>query len=923
MNYYRRSIPSVLVLMLALATTGCGKSPEEHLQQGKTLLEKGDRQGAILELKTTLQGQPDNGEARLLLGKIYLATEAYAQAEKELRRAREYGVGDEQVLPLLAKALLRMGEPQKTLDLGIPTGGLGRQSLAAVHAARAEAFQNLGKQAEADQALASGDSVDANHPDLLLLKARIALSKKQTAQAMQWLDAILNQDTKFNEALYLKAVMLQAEGKTDTAIQLFQQVLSNDAKQYHAYLAISDIQLRKGDMPAAEKSLLEAEKIAKGAPLVKHARGIYELQRGDLKAANDALLLALRVMPNYLPTLLAHSMVNLGLGNNEQSLKEAKKVLSMQPEHALATHLLAAAQLKSGDPKATLATLAPMLSGAPNDINLLTLAGEAYYQSRQYGKAVATLGQAATLAPDNSTIKSWQAASHLALGQTGLAVAELEQASKLDSKDINTDIQLLVLRLQQKDFDKALQSIQTLEKKLPGNPLPHNLRAVALMGKKDLASARRALEKALAMDPKYFPAAANLARLDLQDNNLKAARGRFESILAQDANNMQAMLALADLAMLNKEDGEYLKWLEKAAKSNPKALSPYERLVRYHLSKNQTDKAVGAAKQAALAIPENPQALSLLASVQAATGAKTESIASFNTLIQKDKTTPNTYVQLALAQITNKQPQSARANLNRALELKPDFTQAQDVLIILDLTENKPEAALQTARLMQLQNPQSPIGIEREADIHLVKKDWPKAIKAYDRALALDSASTQRFIKLLRAMMLSGDLRGADKRMKTWLNSHPRDVAVRGFTAETHMAAGRDLEAIEQYEAIVKLVPNNAIALNNLASLYQRQNDARALGTAEQALKLEPSHAGILDTVGWILLEKGQLPRATELLRKATEKAPKTKSIRYHYAVALSRSGNKPQAKRELEQLLTAGGKFREMEDAKTLLKTL
>jgi len=105
--------------------------------------------------------------------------------------------------------------------------------------------------------------------------------------------------------------------------------------------------------------------------------------------------------------------------------------------------------------------------------------------------------------------------------------------------------------------------------------------------------------------------------------------------------------------------------------------------------------------------------------------------------------------------------------------------------------------------------------------------------------------------------------------------------------------------------------------------LYQRMNDKRALGTAEQALKLAPDQPPMQDTLGWILLEQGQIPRALELLHSAASKAPKSATLRYHYAVALARSGKKAEAKKELEAAIASGQKIRELEAAKALLKSL
>ena len=124
---------SAIVVALALTLVGCGKTPEQHFQQAQQRVQKREYKAAIIELKTVLQEQPDNREARQLLGEVYFKNAAYPDALKELSQARSLGTPDEQVLPTLAEVYVRMGEPQKTLDLGVPATGLSAHSLAKLH----------------------------------------------------------------------------------------------------------------------------------------------------------------------------------------------------------------------------------------------------------------------------------------------------------------------------------------------------------------------------------------------------------------------------------------------------------------------------------------------------------------------------------------------------------------------------------------------------------------------------------------------------------------------------------------------------------------------------------------------------------------------------------------------------------------------
>lgn len=922
MNLRAQSLPALMAALLVLTLSGCGKSPEQHLQEGRAYMEKADYKAAILELKSTLQEQPKNREARLLLGKAHLATSAYAEAEKELGKARELGASEDQTLPGLAKALLKQGKAKNVIELTVPVDGLGPQSLTTLQIIRAEAFLGQGNRPDAEQAMQAASKADAGNPELLLLKARLALSDKKLPEATQLVDAALQRDANFADALYLKAALLQQDGKSDEATKIYQQIITNDAKQFRAHLAIASLQLKKGEIDAADKSIQAAEKVAGQVPMVKYARGTLELQRGKLDKASSALLDVLRIMPDHLPTNLAYAIASYGLGNYEQSMKNAGKVLAATPDNLIAANILAGSQLKIGDVKGALKTLDPLLAKYTDDAKLLALAGEAYIQAKDYNKAMGYLDKAAELEPENVTIKTRQAAGHLATGDSNEALADLEKAASLSNKPGQADLALVMLHLKGKEYDKALQAIANLEKKLPNNPVTHNLRAAALFEKQDKVGARKSLEQALAIQPSFFPAAINLARLDIQDKKPDAARKRFENILAMDKNNVKAMLALADLAAAEKKEVGYVAWLEKAAKADPKSMEPRVRLVRHYLDKKENQKALANAKAALSANPESLQVLNLLGATQLATGDTSASINTYTRMTEMAKQSPDAFLLLALAQSADKQLGTARGNLKKALQLKPAFFKAQDALLRLELADKKPAAALQIALEIQVQQPKSPFGFDREADIHLSEKRYPQAIKAYEQALVKGAGSTG-LIKLHRTLTLSNAVKTADERLSVWIMNNPEDLSVRSYAAEYYMASNRDRDAIAQYEVILKRVPQSVLALNNLANLYQRTKDSRALNAAEQAYKLAPDNPGVQDTLGWILIEQGQISRATELLGIAAAKAPKIGSIRYHHGVALNRTGKKAEARKELDAAVSSGQKFPELEDAKALLKSL
>jgi predicted Zn-dependent protease len=86
---------------------------------------------------------------------------------------------------------------------------------------------------------------------------------------------------------------------------------------------------------------------------------------------------------------------------------------------------------------------------------------------------------------------------------------------------------------------------------------------------------------------------------------------------------------------------------------------------------------------------------------------------------------------------------------------------------------------------------------------------------------------------------------------------------------------------------------------------------------------LAPDQASTNDTLGWILVNKGQVERGLNYLRNAHSRLSQDPEIRYHIAVALHHLQRKDEARQELEALLKSGESFSGIEQAKALLQKL
>ena len=169
----------------------------------------------------------------------------------------------------------------------------------------------------------------------------------------------------------------------------------------------------------------------------------------------------------------------------------------------------------------------------------------------------------------------------------------------------------------------------------------------------------------------------------------------------------------------------------------------------------------------------------------------------------------------------------------------------------------------------------------------------------------------------------SGQEKTAREEIEAWIAKYPGDVVVRFRFAGELAKAGALGAAIRQAELLAEQYPDNALLLNNLASLYLKTGDKRAFGHAERAYQAASSSPAVADTYGWALFKKGQERAAVEVLRQAHAGLPENPDVAYHLAAALDRTGKVAEAKGLLEKSLKSNDSFETIRDARDLLKKL
>jgi putative PEP-CTERM system TPR-repeat lipoprotein len=401
----------------------------------------------------------------------------------------------------------------------------------------------------------------------------------------------------------------------------------------------------------------------------------------------------------------------------------------------------------------------------------------------------------------------------------------------------------------------------------------------------DKPAAEKILTDVLGKQPTAEPALSMMLSGYVQSNRLQDAIDLLERAHAADPNQTRLTVTLGDLYI---RAGTAQKALDLAS----------------------AEKGANASAN---------DIMSLKAAAYLALGQKKDARGAYTEILKNDPNVIGARRQLVALLIEAGDFESARNVITAGMASSPRNYQLYQDYVMIDLKSTGMDAALATADRLQSQDHDFP-GIKAlKGDIYLAANRPADAVAAFTEANNA-APSSLMVTRLAGALLRSGRADDANKLLLDWLGKHSDDMGATEQVAEIYIATNKLDDAAKYLELLLKQKPHDPVALNNLAWVYQQKgDDAKAQALARQAYVLAPSPQ-TADTLGWILTTGGNAQSGVALLRQASGDGTSDPRILYHYAVALKDTGNKDEAKKQLETVVANKADFKEKGEAQKLL---
>jgi tetratricopeptide (TPR) repeat protein len=474
------------------------------------------------------------------------------------------------------------------------------------------------------------------------------------------------------------------------------------------------------------------------------------------------------------------------------------------------------------------------------------------------------------------------------------------------------------------------------------------------------ATARQEYEKGLKSGKDVDVYQKKLIQLNVAENKIPEAAVIADEILKNNPNDSEARAmksalqvssgsmaeinkAITDLTALVRQNGENpvmhyelaRALMAKASKENNKRelidqarteldetlkLRPDFGLARVllaqvHINRGDFSKTVQVCDEVLSTQPANIQALLMRAVAWRGLQEYPKAQATFEALLKANPNLGDARFQLAQTYLEQKKFGQAEEAFNQMRKMHEGDSRWISGLVQTYLAQQrlKDAADLLTAQVSKYpENDGFKIAL---AAVVAQDKQFDRAEKIYSELAQKNpkSGDFQAMLGQLHETKWTSNKAAGDAELKTAVDYYRKAVALTPDNPGLLVKLGQALELLDQsaearthYEKVLRLEPENLVALNNVA-YFKAEEGADldgALAMAQKAKQQAPHNPEVADTLGWIYIKKNLPDEALRIFNDIVKKNPENAIFRMHLAQAMFQKGDRPGARTELNRAL-------------------
>jgi len=689
---------------------------EAHYKMALTDLRLQQGPGALQELTTTIQVNPDHYAARLELAKLLVLSHQYAAAKEQLDVLTQNQPSNPEVYLILADyqtganqdttaalAALRKAQqlapnnPAAYLTLGLfqaqgqqwsdaevnlkKAADLSPKSTDQAMLALGAFYQTRGRFPEAEQTYRQAIQNVPSDPNPRLALAGLLMAENRTTDAETFMRQSKNDFPDNSVGYTMLGNFYISTNQTDKALTEYASLYKDHSKDPVVKKNYIQLLILKNSLDEAKKLNNEVLKVQPSDLDAQIYKAEIQLRQAKPADAVDTLQNVLKSDPG---SAVAHYQLGVALdlmGNLPRAEAEWREAVRLNPDNVDAHRALASAAFQRSDVSVLSQEADQIIRLQPAAPDGYLLRGIAEISRKRYDMANDYIKRSLEKEPNNP-------AAYVQLGNLRLALAQMAEAQKAYQQALDQDPNssdalagLLSVALAQNQRDTALALVKAQLAKYPNNSAFHTLLGDLLKDQyKDLPGAEAEYKRAVELNKNNGPA---LVKLGQVQNARGAPDAALRTYLDGAKNNPRdvGFYLLAGSVYDNKKDWDNAKQMyQKALAIQPDNPLASNNLAYVMLEQGgNVDVAFQMAQTARRLLPSSPDSADTLGWAFYQKHVYTSAITLLREAVNKEPENALFNYHLGLAYAKSGQAGLARQQLDRVVRLKGDSSQAEDL----------------------------------------------------------------------------------------------------------------------------------------------------------------------------------------------------------------------------------------------------
>ncbi len=436
------------------------------------------------------------------------------------------------------------------------------------------------------------------------------------------------------------------------------------------------------------------------------------------------------------------------------------------------------------------------------------------------------------------------------------------------------------------------------------------------------------IQKVLTGNPGDDDALLALASVRVQLGKVEDAEKYLNEVLRRSPTNLKSAIALAQVKLNQRDFKSAEQILKQSVEGSPKSTDAATALGTYYAGVGRLPEGEAMFRRAVQLDPNNSGALTALGEVQMMLGKPAEAEKTYKAVAAMPGTA-NALAYAVFLMRQNRRPE-AIAELERQNKANPSDRIARTALVAGYLATDRVDAAESILSAVLKSNGRDQEALIQRSQIYLRKGDSDRAKNDIETILRFDGSSAQGhylMAKVYRAQ--NAPMKQRDELFQA-LRIAPESLPARFDLADAQLAANNPSAALETLDGAqlsqkntlrYLLVYNWALiaagkgdeARRGVASALNvakvpeallqdgllklaKQDFAGSRAALEQALNASPEDLRPLTLLVQSYAAQKQIPAATERIRQAVAKRPKSLALQMYYARWLLQNGQRQEA---------------------------